>query len=88
MVFVAVGSRVLVGAGVGGAADVEQATDTKINSKIKDKKGFRVLRCIYPPHVVYCRNPNVVSSAYLDRTDYHPFGFVLMKSEDKNHLST
>ena len=48
-VFVAVGSGVLVEAGVGGAADVEQATETNINIKIRDRKGFRGLRCIYPP---------------------------------------
>ena len=43
----AVGSGVLVE--VGWAAEVEQATDIKINIKIKETKGFRVLRCIYPP---------------------------------------
>jgi hypothetical protein len=48
-VFVAVGSGVLVEVGVGWAAEVEQATDTKTNIKIRDKKGFRFLRCIYSP---------------------------------------
>jgi len=46
-VFVVVGSGVLVE--VGGGAEVEQATDTSINIKIRDKKGFGVLRCIFPP---------------------------------------
>jgi hypothetical protein len=79
-VFVAVGCGVLVE--VGWLAAVEHATDAKTSIKTRDKKGFRFLRCIYPPRDdrVLLNSGNTIWY-FLSRTGYKAFGFNLQDQQ-------